>query len=241
MMGKVTTLNFFAALPGRVTTDDRLTGLHFRILATIAGHDRMGRNGQSCWLGRDKLAIRVGCNPTNLSTAISDLISWGYLEAEQSEQDKRRKGFRVVYVAKDDAAGIGAKLKEYELPAGNVVSLQNTLPESDVFDERHADKNKQNQMVREFRAEPNIFGRNQDIAQKRGFGMGASSERKRYGAATHEPLARLFGNDGWEVLSTLPEDELKWLQRKYSDGILCADDLMHARYAARNGKVAAHG
>ncbi|UKK92062.1 helix-turn-helix domain-containing protein [Brucella pseudogrignonensis] len=119
-MDKVQPINFFAAIPGRASRDERLTGLHFRVLCTVAGHDRMGRNGQCCWAGRDTLARLVGCNPSRLSSAVSELIDLGYLEEHRHEDDGRRKGYRVVYLIDQDAAGIGSKLKEDRLPDGNV-------------------------------------------------------------------------------------------------------------------------
>ncbi len=50
-MTKVLGKNFFAAMPARMMSDERLAALHFRVLAVIAVHDRMGRNGQHCWAG----------------------------------------------------------------------------------------------------------------------------------------------------------------------------------------------
>lgn len=150
VMGEVATINYFAAIPGRANRDDRLSGLHFRVLGTIAGHDRMGRNGQCCWAGRATLAKLVDCHPSRLSTAISDLIEWGYLDEERHKDDGRKKGYRVIYEAAPDAAGIGSKMKENRLQDGNLSeadrlpkrnpSSRNRLPDRNNSISGNADK-----------------------------------------------------------------------------------------------------
>lgn len=136
-MDKVQPVNYFAAIPGRANRDERLTGLHFRVLGTVAGHDRMGRNGQCCWAGRDTLASLVGCHPSRLSSAVSDLIELGYLEEQRHEDDARRKGYRVVYLAEQDAAGIGSKVKDDRLPTRNLNRGANRLPSGNVNDDEN--------------------------------------------------------------------------------------------------------
>lgn len=242
-MTKVAAMNFFAALPGRVTLDKRLNGLHFRILATVAGHDRMGRNGQCCWLGRDKLAIRVSCNPANLSTAVAELTAWGYLEAVQSQEDKRRKGLRIVYSMEEDRAGIGASRRENALPNGNLTAESrlpignaisgDRLPKSGITDAEHAENIVQLLKDNEYLPSGNIFSKTKNISQSQHI-----PQKRAYGAATHGSLAKLLGNEGWEILSSMSDDDRKFLERKYSDGVLTQDDLFEARNAFRQQRSA---
>ncbi len=123
--------NYFAAIPGRATGDTRLAAVHFRVLMAIAGFDRMSRNGQGCWAGRDKLAELVKCNPTSLSTAIKNLVDWGYLSIERSEVDRRLKGYRVAYDPAADALGIGGQKRS---PAGSGDAAE-TLENSNLSEE----------------------------------------------------------------------------------------------------------
>jgi len=108
-MSKVVNLNYFAALPGRAIVDKELTGLQLRIIAVVAAHDRMGRNGQCCWAGRKAMAARVGCTEGSFSEAMTVLVKRGYIEVEQDTEDARRRGYRVVYQTDEDAAGMGFK------------------------------------------------------------------------------------------------------------------------------------
>lgn len=245
VMGEVATINYFAAIPGRANRDDRLSGLHFRVLGTIAGHDRMGRNGQCCWAGRAKLASLVDCHPSRLSTAISDLIEWGYLDEERHKDDGRKKGYRVVYEAAPDAAGIGSKVKEDRLHDGNI-SEANRLPKRNQSSRnRLPDRNNSllgksaiSQPFQSFAsggAKLNILGRNQDITQKQGSGEGArgqSSGQK----LTNRLVEMLGGGDsvaGWELYGELPDEERKWLERRLYRAELTADDIGQARMTAR--------
>lgn len=205
----------------------------------------MGRNGQCCWAGRDKLAKLVGCNPSRLSTAITDLIGWGYLEEKRHDEDGRRKGYRVVYETAEDAAGIGTKLKENRLQDGNLsdegtlqtgnLSRANRLPESNQSSRPEARKSEINQLVSASLPKPNIFGRNQDITQKRGFGDGTKPPDR--------VLAAWLGSGdegiGWRMLASLPDDELTRLRQGYADGTLDPGDLSRARQCA--GKAVAYG
>ena len=110
-MSRVIDPRYFAAVPGRAVRDKDISGLQFRALAAIAGHDRMGRNGQGCWAGRKAMAERIGCTETSFSEAVSWLVKNGYVEVMLSETDGRKRGYRVLYETAEDAKGIGAKLK----------------------------------------------------------------------------------------------------------------------------------
>jgi DNA-binding MarR family transcriptional regulator len=93
----------FAPLPARAIGDQRLSGLHFRVLGAIAMHDRISgkRKGQGCWAGNQTLAAECGCNYSNLSTAITELGRWGYVEREMHPLNKRLRIHRVVYTGDD--------------------------------------------------------------------------------------------------------------------------------------------
>ena len=106
-MSKVQTLHYFAAIPGRALKNDDLTALDFRVMMVIAGHDRMQRNGQGCWIHRDKLAARVGCTPQNFSKSVQKLIAAGLLRMRDIPGDARKKSFMLVYEAGEDARAIG--------------------------------------------------------------------------------------------------------------------------------------
>jgi DNA-binding MarR family transcriptional regulator len=96
----------FAPLPARAIGDQRLTGLHLRVLAAICLHDRMSGalgKGQGCWASHKTLALKCGCNYTNLSTAISQLGKWGYVERTPNPMNKRLNVYRVIYTDDDKA------------------------------------------------------------------------------------------------------------------------------------------
>ncbi|MGE6739660.1 helix-turn-helix domain-containing protein [Allorhizobium pseudoryzae] len=244
-MGEISTINYFAAIPGRANRDDRLSGLHFRVLGTIAGHDRMGRNGQCCWAGRNKLADLVGCHPSRLSTAISDLIEWGYLEEQRHESDGRKKGYRVVYEAAADAAGIGSKPKGDRLQDSNLSEAErlpdrnqsagNRLRKRDNSDDQNTKNVQVNHGFDDLRPKLNILGRNQDITQKQGFGGGGKGS----GSAQHltNKLVEALGGGsqtvGWELYGGLPEEDRSWLERRLWQGALTAEDVHQARLTAR--------
>lgn len=166
-MSNVVHLNYFAAVPGRAVRDQNISGLQFRTLAAIAGHDRMGRNGQGCWAGRKAMAARIGCTETSFSEAISWLVKEGYIEVMVSETDGRRRGYRVVYDTAEDAKGIGARHKESGSANADVSQLDksanadvSTGDRSAKADQPTVDKRqkaKVEQLVKASIRKPNIF------------------------------------------------------------------------------------
>jgi DNA-binding MarR family transcriptional regulator len=110
---------FFAATPARAIGDTRLTGLHMKALAAIAIHDRLSapRNrGQGCWAGNKRLAEMIGCNYSNLSTALTNLATWGYIDRRINPMNRKRRILFVIY-SDQDAAFVGAKPSANGLPA----------------------------------------------------------------------------------------------------------------------------
>jgi DNA-binding MarR family transcriptional regulator len=87
----------FAPIPVRAMNDLRLSPRHFRALMAVAFHDRFGRNGQGCWVGRKQLAKEAGCDETNFSHALSDLRLFGYIKSEEHPLSRRMKVHRVIY------------------------------------------------------------------------------------------------------------------------------------------------
>ncbi|MGO7370574.1 helix-turn-helix domain-containing protein [Rhizobium leguminosarum] len=228
-MGEISK-NYFAPIPGRANRDGRLSGLHFRVLATIAGHDRMSRNGQCCWAGRNTLAELVGCHPSRLSTSISDLIEWGYLEEQRHREDGRKKGYRVVYEAALDAAGMGCKVTETRLRSGNL-SEGNRLPDRNKGHASDCDISTHFQSLESFAPKRNILGRNQNITQKH---LGEEPRRARKGQQqlTNILVERLGYGDvgvGWQVYGNLTEEERQWLERLQYRGELANEDVIRAR------------
>lgn len=90
----------FAALPMRAIGDTRLTSLHLRTLACIAFHDRLsGPRGKrpGAWASLKTLSKRVRCHYTSASTAISELVEFGYVVRDRAPFDARRRVYRVIY------------------------------------------------------------------------------------------------------------------------------------------------
>ena len=93
--------HYFAGIPARAAVDPRLKTLHLKALAVIALHDRLGRNG--FWAGNRRLAEMAGCNYARLSTTISELAAWGYIERRSQPMDRRKAVRSIIY---DDPADL---------------------------------------------------------------------------------------------------------------------------------------
>ena len=125
--------HIFGAVPARAVGDARLTGLHLRLLTAIAIHDRMSdprKQGQGCWAGNKRLAEMIGCNYTNLSTALTHLATWGYIERRVNPLNKKRRIYLVVYDDRD-AAFVGVKPDTDRLPESkgcNEEIIDDSLP-----------------------------------------------------------------------------------------------------------------
>lgn len=94
-------VTLFGPIPLRAFSDQRLTELHLRTLGIIAYHDRMSLvvgAGQGCWASSATMAEEMGgYNIANVSTAISQLEKWGYLQIEKRPADKRMRVYRVIF------------------------------------------------------------------------------------------------------------------------------------------------
>jgi hypothetical protein len=125
----------FAPMPARACADSTLSGLQMRVLAVIALHDRLGRNGQGCWASQRTLASMIGCDYTRLSDAITRLKASGYIKVGRNKNDRRMQTFSVIY-CEQDALLIGKPSRDKALPNGKpspADSLPDSLPPSDTF------------------------------------------------------------------------------------------------------------
>ena len=100
----------FTPIPTRAMTDRRLAERHWRTLAVVAAHDRLGKNGVGCWASHRRLATLVGCDYARLSSNLTDLASWGYIERSVHPLNKRLRVYKVLYTPEDAAVmkGIGS-------------------------------------------------------------------------------------------------------------------------------------
>ena len=87
----------FIAMPPAVMSDQLLSAADFRILATIANHDRMSGNGRGCFASTSTIAQEACCGLRTAERSIQTLIGLGYLRSERSRSDGRRKILRVNY------------------------------------------------------------------------------------------------------------------------------------------------
>jgi len=120
----------FGAIPARAFGDPRLKGLHLKVLGVVALHDRLSaarKNGQGCWAGNKRLAEMIGCNYSNLSTALTELATWGYIDRRTNPMNKTRRILFVVYDERDDAV-MKSNRDENPLPAGKQSAADDSLP-----------------------------------------------------------------------------------------------------------------
>lgn len=98
----------YAPYPLRALRDQRLTGLHLRVLGVIAAHDRLNKNGQGCRAGNKRLAELSGCHLKSLSPALKALAELGYIEANTNPLNRRSRIYTVIYTD-EDAESFGFK------------------------------------------------------------------------------------------------------------------------------------
>lgn len=87
----------FAPVPERAIGDTRLTASHWRVLATIAFHDRFGRDGSGCYAGAGRLAREAAIDPTNVARLTADLAEWGYVETGTHPLYRRLRTYSMIY------------------------------------------------------------------------------------------------------------------------------------------------
>ena len=97
-----TNKQWFAPIPLRAVLDQRLTGHHWRVLALVAAHDRLGKNGSGCWAAQNRLAALLGCSKSRLSEGLSDLRDYGYIASQLNPQRRWHRVHRVIYSIDDE-------------------------------------------------------------------------------------------------------------------------------------------
>jgi hypothetical protein len=95
----------FCPIPLQARADVRLTGAHWRLLSTIASHDRLSdrRGSGGCYALQQTLASEANIHLTNIGDYARDLVKWGYIRIDRYPDDRRRLVYRVIY----DAAIVG--------------------------------------------------------------------------------------------------------------------------------------
>jgi DNA-binding MarR family transcriptional regulator len=91
----------FAPIPARAARDRRLSARHWRVLAVIANHDQLDGNGAGCWASQRRLAHLLGMDEADFSNLVTDLRTWGYINATTNPNDQRRRILRVIYNERD--------------------------------------------------------------------------------------------------------------------------------------------
>ena len=87
----------FAPIPLRAMSDSRLTAECWRVLAVVAAHDRLGKNGTGCYASHERLARMARCHTKALSRTLKKLAKCGYLEVAVNQNDRRRSVYFLVY------------------------------------------------------------------------------------------------------------------------------------------------
>ena len=95
---------YFAPVPNRAVTDDRLRLIHYRVLALIAAHDRFGINGMGCTLSTRGIGERLKQKQGNVSIACRDLVNWGYLMPVRNPKHSQMRMLSVIYEDEDKDA-----------------------------------------------------------------------------------------------------------------------------------------
>lgn len=110
------TKNYFAPLPNRVMTDDRMTGRHYRVLCKIAAHHRFGNNGQGCTLSQSRMAAALGMKQPHISAVMKDLEAWGYIARIPHPSRKQRIMSVICYDPAADKAALATPPEARSLP-----------------------------------------------------------------------------------------------------------------------------
>ena len=205
-MGKRDDATTFAPVPARAVGDARLRGLHWKVLAAVALHDRLSgsrKKGQGCWAGNKRLATLIGCNYSNLSTALTDLATWGYIERRTNPMNKTRRILFIVYDERDNAF-MTANRDENHLPTGKQFAADDD--DDDGEDSLPTVEDDVEIVCPDFQTshEYQSLGEGEYIPQKRGrdsveTGEGDSAEAGRDSVETASPYGdakNLLGNEG---------------------------------------------
>jgi DNA-binding transcriptional ArsR family regulator len=94
----MTDLPKFAPLPLQVIGDTRLSRTDIDVVAVIAWHDRLGKNGRGCYAGNATLAVEVGIQEPHLSRSLTKLEQLGILEKRRDSEDRRKRIYHLKYL-----------------------------------------------------------------------------------------------------------------------------------------------
>lgn len=95
----------FAAVPVRAVCDDRLTASHWRLLAAIAWHDRLGRSNLGCFASTRTLAEEARVHYTNVARLAQDLQGSGYITTGRHPLNRRLRVYHLIYNEKKETVG----------------------------------------------------------------------------------------------------------------------------------------
>jgi hypothetical protein len=91
----------FAPIPARAILDPRLKGRHWKVLSLIAVHDQLNKNGLGCTASHRRLADLARMDQADLSNLLAELRTYGYLNSNIDQKDRRRRVTRVIYNEED--------------------------------------------------------------------------------------------------------------------------------------------
>jgi DNA-binding MarR family transcriptional regulator len=104
----------YGPIPLRACRDLRLSASHFRVLTTIAGFDRLGKNGSGCWTSQNRIAEIAHCSKSHLSNILSDLRNADYITSQINPDKRWFRIHRVVYTEEDfNCLGIGKSVHSH--------------------------------------------------------------------------------------------------------------------------------
>ena len=95
----------YAPIPVRAMGDRRLTASHWRLLAAIAWHDRLGRNKIGCYTSNLNLAREADVHYTNIPPLSHDLEAWGYIKKDRHPLNRRMPVYSLIYNEKQATVG----------------------------------------------------------------------------------------------------------------------------------------
>ncbi|MPY75295.1 MAG: MarR family transcriptional regulator [Alphaproteobacteria bacterium] len=88
----------FAPLPLQLIGDARLSRTDIDVVAVVAWHHRLGRNGRGCYAGNATLAREVGIQESHLSRSLTKLEQLGIIERHRDPEDRRKRIYHLNYL-----------------------------------------------------------------------------------------------------------------------------------------------
>ena len=88
----------FAPLPLQLIGDARLSRTDIDVVAVVAWHHRLGRNGRGCYAGNATLAREAGIQESHLSRSLTKLEQLGIIERHRDPEDRRKRIYHLNYL-----------------------------------------------------------------------------------------------------------------------------------------------